>query len=74
MVRQKQKRSWSDLSRMQRRLIVAGGTVEAVVTTIALRDLARRPATKVRGPKAAWALGCMVQPVGPLAYLALGRR
>lgn len=69
-----QKRSWSDLSRTQRRLIIAGGAVESVITTVALRDLARRPGSQVRGPKAAWALGCVVQPVGPVAYLLLGRR
>jgi hypothetical protein len=45
-----------------------------VLTTIALRDLARRPWTEVRGPKALWALGCVVQPIGPIAYLACGRR
>ncbi|MGN6782785.1 MAG: PLD nuclease N-terminal domain-containing protein [Marmoricola sp.] len=70
----KQKRRWSDLSRTQRRLIIAGGAVESVITTMALRDLVRRPAAQVRGPRAAWALGCLVQPVGPVAYLLLGRR
>lgn len=69
-----EKRGWSDLGRAQRRLIIAGGAVEAVVTTLALRDLVRRPAAGVRGPKAVWALGCAVQPVGPVAYLLLGRR
>ena len=48
--------------------------VEVVLTTTALVDLARRPAAQVRGPKAAWALASFVQPVGPIAYLALGRR
>ncbi len=48
--------------------------VEVALTTTALVDLARRPGTQVRGPKLAWALACFVQPVGPMAYLALGRR
>jgi hypothetical protein len=43
-------------------------------TATALVDLARRPASQIRGPKPLWLLGCFVQPVGPLAYLALGRR
>ena len=68
------KKSWSDLSRMQRRLIVAAGAAEAVLTAAAVRDLARRPAGDVRGPKPVWLLSFAVQPVGPLAYLALGRR
>ncbi len=44
------------------------------MTAVALRDLARRPAEGVRGPKALWAVACFVQPVGPVAYLAVGRR
>lgn len=65
---------WDELSRAQRRAIVIGATVELALTTVALVDLARRPSTQVRGAKAVWALGCFVQPVGPIAYLTLGRR
>jgi hypothetical protein len=67
-------KTWSDLTETQQRTIIVLGVVELVVTTVALVDLARRPRELVRGPKALWALGSLVQPVGPLAYLALGRR
>lgn len=69
-----QKKSWSDLTPTQQRLILAGAVLEGVLTTIALVDLVRRPADLVRGPKALWALGVFVQPVGPIAYFTLGRR
>ncbi|ANI42905.1 membrane protein [Mycolicibacterium vaccae 95051] len=39
-----------------------------------LVDLARRPASTVRGSKALWRTLSVVQPVGPLAYFAFGRR
>jgi hypothetical protein len=65
---------WSDLSRNQRAAITVGSAVEIVLTTTALVDLARRPRAQVRGAKALWALGCFVQPVGPIAYLSWGRR
>ena len=68
------KKKWRDLTRTQQRLVVVGGALELVLTSYALRDLSRRPTGRVRGPKAAWALGCVVQPVGPIAYLTLGRR
>jgi hypothetical protein len=68
------KKQWSDLTSTQQGLIIASGAVELVFTAIALVDLARRPADQVRGPKPLWVLGCLVQPVGPLAYLVLGRR
>ncbi len=68
------KKKWSDLTGTQKTLLLAGVAVEAALTATALIDLARRPANQVRGPKALWALGCVVQPVGPVAYLAFGRR
>ena len=62
------------MSDKQRTLVVVGGAVEVVLTTVALVDLARRPASQVRGSKVAWALASFVQPVGPIAYLVWGRR
>lgn len=67
-------KKWADLSDTQKRWVYVAGAAEAVATSVALWDLARRPAVDVRGPKAAWALASFVQPVGPLAYLAVGRR
>lgn len=65
---------WSELSLGQRYAVVALGSVELVLTVASLVDLSRRPAEQVRGPKVLWALAAFVQPVGPVAYLALGRR
>lgn len=69
-----QKKRWSDFTSAQKAAIVATGTVEVVLTVVALVDLSRRPRSQVRGPKALWVLGCAVQPVGPVAYLMAGRR
>ncbi len=68
-----QRKQWSDLTASQQRLIVGLSAVEVVLTVAAAVDLVRRPAAQVRGPKVAWAAGLLVQPVGPIAYLALGR-
>ena len=70
-------RRWSDLSQRNRRLLLAAAAVEGVLKAAALADLARRPASEVRGPKWAWVPALTV--VGsagllPLAYLAFGRR
>jgi hypothetical protein len=70
----KQKKRWEDLTQRQRALIVAGGAVELVITTVALVDLARRPKRLVRGRKRFWFMSFGVQPFGPIAYLAFGRR
>ena len=68
------KKSWSELTPLQRRLIVVGGAVEVALTMVAAVDLARRPRETVRGPKAVWALALAIQPGGPIAYLVAGRR
>ena len=68
------KKKWSEFTPTQQRLIIAGGAVEAVLTTAALLSLAKRPRAAVRGPKALWLAALVVQPVGPLAYFAFGRR
>lgn len=67
-------KKWDDLSSGQKTAILVAASVELALTATALVDLARRPRAQVRGPKPLWALGCFVQPVGPIAYLALGRR
>lgn len=68
------KKKWADLTERQQRTIIIAGAVEVVLTTVALVDLARRDSSLVRGPKRLWLLGIFVQPVGPIAYLSLGRR
>ena len=68
------KKRWSDLTGQQRAAILVAASVELALTATALVDLIRRPAAQVRGPKALWALGCFVQPVGSIAYLVFGRQ
>ena len=68
-----QKKRWSELSQRARTAIVIGGIAEAVVTTVAFRDLASRRRGK-SGSKVLWVLGFFVQPIGPLLYLRAGRR
>lgn len=50
------------------------GIAEVALTTWCLRDLKRRPAELVRGPKVLWGPAMSVQPVGPIAYLVWGRK
>jgi hypothetical protein len=68
------KKRWSDLTPPQRVGVIAAAAVEVLVTATALLDLARRPRALVRGPKLLWFLGCFVQPIGPMAYMKVGRR
>lgn len=68
---------WRDLPTSQRAVIVTVGTVDVGLRIWALADLAQRPASSVRGPKAGWALALsLASSAGtlPMTYLLLGRR
>jgi hypothetical protein len=71
------RKSWSDLSPRARRLIVFGAAVEGTLKAVALVDLARRPASRIRGSKAGWAVAITLVNSGglvPIAYLFRARR
>ena len=68
---------WSQLSPRARRVIVVAGALEGALKTAALIDLARRPASAVRGSKTAWAVSVLlVNSLGvlPIVYFVRGRR
>ncbi len=68
------KKSWSELTPTQRRLVVLGGALQVTLQGAALRDLRRRAPEEVRGPRWAWACATFVNTVGPCAYFLFGRR
>lgn len=71
------KKKWDELSPGTRRLIIAAGVFEGVLKIAALVDLARRPASELRGSKVRWALAVtLINSVGavPGAYFVYGRR
>ena len=45
------KQKWSDLSKRSRTLIIIAGVIEVSLLVAALIDIARRPASQIRGSK-----------------------
>jgi hypothetical protein len=68
------KKKWSELSTQAKVGVVSLAAVEAVVTTIAARDLHGRTDAQVNGPRWLWRIAFFVQPFGPLGYLIFGRK
>jgi len=68
------KKRWNDLSPAQQTAILVAACVQVSLAATAWVDLARRPAAGVRGPKLAWVPAIAISYVGPLTYLAWGRR
>jgi hypothetical protein len=72
-----QRTAWHDLDPRAQRVVLVAAGVEAGLRIAALVDLARRPASEVRGDKRWWALALLgVSSFGvlPIAYLLRGRR
>jgi hypothetical protein len=74
MAMRRPKKRWADLSRRQRRAIVAAGVVQYSLMAAALIDLKRRPARQVKGDKRLWVAASFVNFAGPIAYFLLGRK
>lgn len=68
------KKKWAELSGGQRAGIVLGAAIQFTLQGLALRDLAKRPADQVNGPKLAWAGATFINTIGPIAYFLVGRK
>ena len=62
------------LTDQQKRILAVALVVHSIVTVFTLRDLRRRPATAVRGPKGLWRVWAMLNTTGSVAYWSFGRR
>jgi hypothetical protein len=56
------------------RVVIAAVAVQAVVGTLTVRDIARRPDDQVRGPKLLWKLWGGTNTLGALVYWVFGRK
>jgi hypothetical protein len=78
MTKQSKKKSkkmtWSEMSSGQKAGVLVTGIVQMALATTAWRDLAKRPAERINGPKGLWAAIIAVNWVGPIAYFIKGRR
>jgi hypothetical protein len=62
-----------DLDARQKGVLLAVLVVHVLLARFTLRDLRRRPATAVRGPKRMWRIWATLNTTGSLAYLLVGR-
>ena len=68
------KKAWGELSPMGRAAVVVLGAVQLALQAATLWDLRRRSDQELRGSRRWWAAASFVNVVGPIAYLAFGRR
>lgn len=64
---------WKKLPVAARTAIPILGLIEFVLLFLAIRDIRRRPASQIRGPKWLWILISLIDFVGPIIYFKRGR-
>jgi len=69
----KKRTKFRELDPVHKAATVVAALVQFSLAAAAWRDLARRPATSIRGRKAVWAGVIAVNFLGPLSYFTLGR-
>ncbi|PPK65174.1 PLD nuclease N-terminal domain-containing protein [Actinokineospora auranticolor] len=67
------RRKWTDLTRCQRRGVIAAAVLQIGLAAWAWTDLAHRRAEQVNGPKPLWAAAIAINFVGPITYWRWGR-
>lgn len=67
-------KKWSDLDTKQRVGVVVSGGIQLVLAITAWRDLAKRKAKHVNGPKGVWAAVIGINFIGPISYFIFGRK
>lgn len=70
----KAKKTWKEMSPAARAGFVAVGIVQVALMLAAQRDISKRPAAQINGPKAAWRAAALINFIGPLGYFILGRK
>jgi hypothetical protein len=65
---------WSNLSEGQRNAIKVLAVTELTLKVLMLLDIRHRPASQIRGPKAAWRAAAAINTIGPVSYFLFGRR
>ncbi len=63
-----------NLTDQQKKILALVLVVHVIVATLTLRDLRRRPAAAVRGPKRLWRVWATMNTTGSVAYWLFGRR
>jgi hypothetical protein len=70
----KTKKTWKEMSPAARASFVAVGIAQVSLMIAAQRDISKRPAELINGPKAAWRMASMINFIGPMGYFVLGRK
>jgi hypothetical protein len=70
----RKKKTWKEMSPGAKMGTIVTGLVQVSLLVAAQRDISRRPAELINGPKAAWRAASFVNFIGPMGYFIFGRK
>jgi hypothetical protein len=68
------KKTWKEMPPAARVGTVLIGIAQMALMVAAQRDISRRPAELINGPKAAWRMAALINFIGPKGYFIFGRK
>ena len=68
------KKTWKEMSPASRVGTVLIGIAQMALMVAAQRDISKRPAELINGPKAAWRMAALINFIGPMGYFTFGRK
>ncbi|MGN7201712.1 PLD nuclease N-terminal domain-containing protein [Arthrobacter sp. SAFR-044] len=70
----RKKKTWKEMSPSAKVGTIVTAFVQLSLLVAAQRDISRRPAELINGPKAAWRAASFVNFIGPMGYFIFGRK
>lgn len=70
----RKKKTWKEMSTSGKVATIFTAIVQVSLLVAAQRDIARRPAELINGPKAAWRAASFINFIGPMGYFVFGRK
>ena len=72
--RGRKKKTWKEMSPSGKAGTIITAIVQVSLLVAAQRDISRRPAGLINGPKAVWRAASFVNFIGPMGYFVFGRK
>jgi hypothetical protein len=70
----RKKKTWKEMSPTAKAGTILAGIVNLSLLVAAQRDISKRPAALINGPKAAWRAASFINFIGPVGYFTFGRK
>jgi hypothetical protein len=68
------KKTWKEMPPSAKIGTIVVGIAQMSLLAAAQRDISRRPAELINGPKAAWRAASFINFIGPMGYFIFGRK